>query len=276
MSVLLVLPLLLAHRQPVHPLQRPSILRRMPMFYGKRDPALASPSFSGAFLPDTSHPHSAAVSKAAPEDAVDSSWFRNPLAGPRQGERHKGVKTWDKRRFASDGRSVDGVKRHSPWTVPSVLFTKLQGHLNRAVHDDGPNDIFTNEAYTQFSRSNIGHPSDARTLSVQSGEDGVHQKTAASGSTSREEILRRSLEILSAALGYDGDDHQDNLPPTEEDTRSWIPLEIGDAGDSTRNEDGLYYHFLNSAVMTGEDEDGDYESRDDTSKIEPVGTRQSG
>ncbi|KAL8620870.1 hypothetical protein ACOMHN_047041 [Nucella lapillus] len=230
MSVLIILPLLLAYRHPTYARPRASVLRRMPMFYGKRDPALASPpatSFSSSLpVPSRLESIKAVPIQNVPEEFVVNYLHRSSQPRARPGKRGKGVEgrsdNWGSGGSVGGGRGVGRLT--PPWMAPGLL-ARLHDRLNSAG-DLSP----SNGQHPHFFESRL------RRQFRQSPGDGGSRKPTSSESGER---LRKKVKNLYAALGRGLVAHE-GLAAVDEDVSFLIPVEASKAGDDNGHGGDVY------------------------------------
>ena len=144
MSLLFLLPLLFAHR-PINVQPRSSVLRRMPMFYGKRDPSVSSSSLSAASIPLLSDAASyqrrlKTGRRYLPQVYDDSTGRIGYYKNSKRTRPESRLEHWNTPRppipdYARVFGDVKGSHR-SPWALSSVLFEKLQDYsLGDAINE---------------------------------------------------------------------------------------------------------------------------------------------
>ncbi|KAK7111986.1 hypothetical protein V1264_011516 [Littorina saxatilis] len=293
MSLLFLLPLLFAHRPiSIHP--RASVLRRMPIFYGKRDPSLASPTFfsvSSPRRPVSTHdsrpsfdPPRGDQSPGFTEDSNHSP--RNP-ARTRFASRRKLFKT-KHRQFPDELRSSGDLTDHQNLAIPSVLYKKLQNYIQR--EEGAPAKPLANYASNvgrrtdsvkpEFHRSPISSASN-RADYVEGNQNPHDDFSHRNGlriqlqglvhDDNRQRFIRR-IEAARNTQGYERGHVQGQIPgqsqgqsqvmPFAQEQNAMVPFKLGSAADGDESK-YVRYAFANMLNNVIEDEKYDIDNDDD-------------
>ena len=277
MSLLFLLPLLFAHR-PINVQPRASILRRMPIFYGKRDPSLSSPV--SLILSDAASYQRLAESgrrnlPQAYDESTDSIGFRTTSTRTRAENR---LKNWEtpKKPFPNDANALRDVSgNRSPWTVSSVLFQKLQDY----IRSDANRDRFTVPFFYHQERKRQGYRARPQFYDSQLwkrrdehghkiGTDNLYEIEAAVADADdvQEERLRNRLETIVEAGSYYGD-HGKNTPIAlvQEEKAHVIPLDWKSVKHNLKKKYVLYtFDDMLGGITTDDDGDDDGNDADAT------------
>ena len=221
----------------------------MPMFYGKRDPALAAPSLPPSFASSYSLPQR--QPQALPDYDAD---YGNAVARVRP----------NVRRLADHFGGLPGSRVAVPGTlaVPSVLVQKIQSLINEKEGDGG--DVGS----LSVARTAKGHPAlhlkpagfEVPPLPLSSRySPGPDDGPAYQGP---EQLLANRLLLLSRALDHSGNSRF--APNLKDENPGIIPLELRSAQpDSDFNDDtGFWMDSLFDRI------DRDYDTSDNSDAVE--------